>query len=51
MTRAEHVEWAKRRATEQVDRGDGPGAIASMLSDLGKHEETHNSVMIAGMCR
>ena len=49
MTRAEHMAWAKQRALEYAKRGDGTGCIASMISDLGKHPETANSVMIAGM--
>lgn len=40
MTRAEHLAWAKERALEYMDRGDMNGAIGSMTSDLGKHEET-----------
>ena len=39
MTRAEHLEWAKQRAHEELNRGSIVNAIASMLSDLGKHEE------------
>ncbi len=42
MTRAEHVRWCKRRAMEYVQAGDFAQAIASMLSDLGKHPETVN---------
>jgi hypothetical protein len=53
MTRAEHLVWAKKRALEDVDDGHVGLAIASMLSDLGKHEETEPSVMgcaIAAIC-
>lgn len=40
MTRAEHVRWCKKRALEYLP--DHPEeAIASMLSDLGKHHETN----------
>ena len=39
MTRAEHLEWAKQRAHEELKRGSIVNAIASMLSDLGKHED------------
>jgi hypothetical protein len=42
LTRSEHVEWAKKRALEYVDRGDLVQAVASMASDLGKHPETRN---------
>ena len=40
MTRQEHLDWCKKRALEYLDKGDVSNAIASMLSDLGKHEET-----------
>lgn len=39
MTRAEHLAWAKQRAIEILDRGEMANAIASMISDLGKHPE------------
>ena len=42
MTRQEHLDWAKRRALEYVDRGDLDEAFASMLSDLRKHPELEN---------
>jgi hypothetical protein len=37
MTRAEHLAWAKTRALNYVD--DPEQAVASMGSDLGKHDE------------
>lgn len=40
MTRQEHLAWCKRRALEYLDAGDYPQALASMVSDLNKHEET-----------
>ena len=40
MTRAEHLDWCKRRALQYLDAGDPRNAITSMLSDLGKHPET-----------
>lgn len=40
MTRDEHLEWCKKRALEYLDRGDVRNGFTSMLSDLGKHEET-----------
>jgi soluble cytochrome b562 len=51
MTRAEHLAWCKKRALEYVDMGNLDEAFASMLSDLGKHEETrhHMSTMQLGM--
>lgn len=42
MTRAEHLEWAKQRALEYVDREDLSQALNSMMSDLGKHDELRN---------
>lgn len=39
-TRSEHLAWCKARALEYANRGDTTNAIASMLSDLGKHPET-----------
>lgn len=49
MTRKEHLEWAKKRATELANKGDLIGAIASMSSDLNKHEETRSHVAIEMM--
>jgi hypothetical protein len=40
MNRAEHVRWCKERAREYLRAGDLTNAVASMLSDLGKHPET-----------
>lgn len=48
MDRAEHLQWAKDRAMEYVAMGDYSNAVASMLSDLGKHEETAGSLRVAG---
>lgn len=42
MTRQEHLQWCKDRALEYVDVGDTDQAWASMVSDLGKHEETED---------
>lgn len=41
-SRDEHLEDCKRRALEYLDAGDVQNAIASMLSDLNKHEDTKN---------
>lgn len=40
MTRQEHLDWCKRRALDYLNVGDIKNAVASMLSDLDKHEET-----------
>lgn len=57
MTRAEHLAWCKERAMQEFDyyvQNDGMesavrNAKASMMSDLGKHPETMDSVKTAGM--
>lgn len=38
-TRIEHLNWSKERAREYVTQGDLPGAVASMISDLKKHDD------------
>lgn len=43
MTRDEHMAWAKERALEYLNNGDVQNAVASMLSDLGKHPETEGA--------
>lgn len=48
MTRAEHLAWAKQRALELVDRGELQEACASMVSDLGKHEDFQKSAKVYG---
>ena len=40
MTRAEHLEWCKKRALAYCDRGNTISALASMFADLAKHPET-----------
>ena len=39
MNRDEHLEWCKVRAREYLQRGEPADAVASMLSDLHKHED------------
>jgi len=41
-TRSEHLAWCKSRALECIDRGEVAEAMASMASDLRKHQETTN---------
>ena len=48
-TRAEHLAWCKQRALEALNRGDAQEAVTSMISDLGKHDDTSSSVELAGM--
>lgn len=47
MTRQEHLDWCKQRALEYLEPGQFfslDDAMASMSSDLGKHEETRHHV-------
>ena len=48
MTRQEYIDWCKKRALEYVATGDLDNAMASMISDLGKHSETagHSAIGI-----
>lgn len=39
MNRAEHLAWAKERALAYLP-DDVPNAMASLISDLNKHEDT-----------
>jgi hypothetical protein len=48
MTRDEHLQWCKDRAMEYVAVGKIDDALASMLSDLGKHDETATSLKSLG---
>lgn len=57
MTRQEHLDWCKRRALENIEAGELTNTLASMFSDLSKHQETENHpaiqlgvmMMLAGM--
>ena len=49
MTRAEHVRWAKERALVYLKANKPSEAVASMLSDLGKHPETRELASSIGM--
>ncbi len=48
MTRSEHVDWCKERAREYLDSGDAQQAITSILSDMGKHDETKEAAKMMG---
>jgi hypothetical protein len=39
---AEHFDWAVGRAMEYVEMDDAPKAMASLISDLRKHEGTES---------
>ena len=45
-TRKGHLSWCKQRALEYVEEGDVQGAWGSMVSDLGKHDETKDHAAI-----
>jgi len=47
MTREEHLQWCKDRALEYANSGDLQQAVASMISDLRKHEGTSNCLEFA----
>ena len=47
MEREEHLAWAKARAREYLSRGDAANAIASMTSDLQKHDAWRGNSIIA----
>lgn len=53
MTRQEHMAWCKERALAYVDSKDLEGALASMMSDLRKHQETedHPGIMLGMMLK
>jgi hypothetical protein len=46
-TRDEHLAWCKREAMAYWNAGDLKNAVASMMSDMGKHPETsgHSPVL------
>ena len=44
-TRAEHLEWCKKRALKYLP-GDTSQAFASMMSDMRKHTETAEHIAI-----
>jgi len=45
-TRAEHMDWCKKRALEYCEKGDLQNAFSSMASDLAKHQETAEHIGI-----
>lgn len=49
MTRSEHIRWCKQRAREHITRGDLSQAVASMISDLGKHPETAGFLFLSAI--
>ena len=53
MTRDEHLKWCKERALQYVDEGDLSNAVASMASDLRKHDDftgpVYSGLTVIGM--
>lgn len=50
MNRKEHIDWCKGRALAELQRGGRDcyqNALASMLYDMGRHDETRDHVDIA----
>lgn len=47
MNRSDHMAWCKKRALAYVDQGDNEGAFASMMSDISKHDETCNPILMS----
>lgn len=48
MTREEHIEWAKKRAIEEMDFYNDPSkGIISMMSDLTRHPETYSQALMS----
>jgi Tfp pilus assembly protein PilF len=45
----EHLEWAKARAREYLDRGDHANAVTSIMSDLAKHPDWSQGHLLAAM--
>lgn len=45
-TRAEHLAWCKKRAIDELKRGSSANAWASMVSDMGKHDETRGHIAL-----
>lgn len=44
MTRAEHLQWAKDRAMEYLEKGNLMEAYQSFRSDMNKHDELKGHV-------
>jgi len=47
MSREQHLDWAKARALEYVDRGKPIDGLGSMISDLKKHPELQDHPVIS----
>ena len=49
MTRCEHLAWCKQRALAYLEENDCKNAVASMISDLSKHDETSAVGQVMGL--
>ena len=47
-TREQHLEWAKQRALDYLERGQIANAVASMISDMQDIETVNPEIMHAG---
>lgn len=48
MTRREHLDWCKQRAIDEMDFSKDPKqGLISMASDLRKHPETNDQLLIS----
>lgn len=48
MTREEHIKWCKERAIAAMDYYNDPSqGVVSIMSDLRKHPETNNDVLMS----
>jgi len=48
MNRTEHLQWAKNRALDILKSGTMIEAYTSFISDMNKHEETREHIMLSG---
>lgn len=46
MNRQDHLQWAKDRALEILEKGDITGAWTSFVSDMGKHNDLKDHMAI-----
>jgi hypothetical protein len=47
---SEHMAWCKQRSLEYVNSGELENALASFVSDLGKHESTAGDELLVMLC-
>lgn len=49
MNRKDHLQWCKDRAIDELEHGGIKEAVASMVSDMGKHEELRDHLGLEQM--